>query len=226
MRKRAGSAEKPGSKAADRQKQKETKRKQKKQMVFLITKRKQKNLIMIMSMTMKMLMTMIMVMVMKMVMGMWDTDHRWSETINSLACCKTEGCEDMTREETTKILAILKAAYPNSYKNMTQSEAIGVVGVWHMQFADVHPDIVMMALQKCISTCTFPPSISEVKKKISSIHWEASDMIREDSLILPELAQKAEWVYEQTKEYRYDSPQSPTLCAMLRSSDAARLLGN
>ena len=29
----------------------------------------------------------------------------------------------MTREETVKILAILKAAYPNSYKGMTKEEA-------------------------------------------------------------------------------------------------------
>ena len=133
----------------------------------------------------------------------------------------------MTREETTKVLAILKAAYPNSYKNMSKEEAMGTVGVWHMQFANVHPEIVMMAVQKCISTCTFPPSISEVKKKIGSLHWEASDLLREDDFpTLPELAQKAEWIYQQTKDYRYDTPQEPTIYQMIGGSETMKLLGD
>ena len=41
----------------------------------------------------------------------------------------------MTREETIKVLAILKAAYPNAYKGMTREEAQGTVSVWAMQFA-------------------------------------------------------------------------------------------
>ena len=79
----------------------------------------------------------------------------------------------MTREETIKILAILKAAYPNSYKNMTKDEANGTVMVWATQFADAPADIVMIAINKLISTNTFPPSISEVKSKIKNLYWEA-----------------------------------------------------
>lgn len=156
---------------------------------------------------------------------MWDTDHLWSETIHSLACCRAKGRDDMTIEDTTMILAILKAAYPNSYKNMTKKEAMGVVSVWHMQFASIPPEIVMMALQKCISSCTFPPTISEVKKKISKIHWEAYEMLQEDCKpVLPEQEQTAEWIYQQTRDYRYDTPQEPTLYQMIGSNEYARLL--
>ena len=131
----------------------------------------------------------------------------------------------MTREETTKILAILKAAYPNSYKNMSQKEAMGTVAVWHMQFADMPPDIVMMAVQKCISTSTFTPSISEVKKKISSICWEAQELMTENDL--PEQAiQKAKWVYEKTRNYKYDTPQEPSLYQMISNTESMKLLGS
>lgn len=71
----------------------------------------------------------------------------------------------MTRDETIKMLAILKAAYPNSYKGMTKDEANGMIAVWTMQFADMPADIVLMALNKLISTSQFPPAISEVKRK-------------------------------------------------------------
>ncbi len=131
----------------------------------------------------------------------------------------------MTREETTKILAILKAAYPNSYKNMSQKEALGTVAVWHMQFADMPPDIVMMAVQKCISTSTFTPSISEVKKKISSLCWEAYDLMTDNSLP-KQTVQKAERVYEKTRNYKYDTPQEPSLYQMISDTESMKLLGS
>ena len=131
----------------------------------------------------------------------------------------------MTREETTKILAVLKAAYPNSYKNMSPKEAQGTVSVWHMQFADMPPEIVLMAVQKCISTSTFTPSISEVKKKISSICWEAYDLMMDNGL--PEQAvQQARRIYEKTRDYKYDTPQEPTLYQMISNTESMKLLGS
>ena len=133
----------------------------------------------------------------------------------------------MTREETTKILAILKAAYPNSYRNMSQQEALGTVAVWHMQFADMPPDIVMMAVQKCISSSTFPPSVSEVKKKIGALCWEAYDIISADTGITfsEETVRQAERIYEKTRDYKYNTPQEPMLYQMIGDPDSMKLLG-
>ena len=79
----------------------------------------------------------------------------------------------MTQKEATQILAILKAAYPNSYRGMSKEEAIGTVNVWATQFRDMPVNVVMIAVNKLISTNTFPPSISEVKEKIRSLYFEA-----------------------------------------------------
>ncbi len=78
----------------------------------------------------------------------------------------------MTREETIKVLAILKAAYPNSYKNMSTEEANATATVWAVQFADMPADVVMIAINKLISTSPFPPAISEVKDRIKGLYWE------------------------------------------------------
>jgi hypothetical protein len=83
----------------------------------------------------------------------------------------------MTREETIKILAILKAAYPNSYKNMSKEEANATATVWAVQFADVPVDLVMIAINKIISNSPFPPAISEVKEKINALYWEVWDIL-------------------------------------------------
>lgn len=79
----------------------------------------------------------------------------------------------MTQKEATQILAILKAAYPNSYRGMSKEEAIGTVNVWATQFIDIPVRVVMIAVNKLISTNTFPPSIGEVKEKIRSLYFEA-----------------------------------------------------
>ena len=83
----------------------------------------------------------------------------------------------MTREETIKILAILKAAYPNSYRGMTKEEANGTVAVWAAQFGNIPASVVMIAVNKLISTNTFPPSINEVKARIRGLYWEAWEML-------------------------------------------------
>ena len=79
----------------------------------------------------------------------------------------------MTRDETIKVLAVLKAAFPASYRNMTRDEANGTVMIWATQFAADPVQVVMMAVQKLIATSQFPPSIAEVKSKLHSLYWEA-----------------------------------------------------
>ena len=78
----------------------------------------------------------------------------------------------MTRDETIKVLAILKAAFPNSYRGMTKEEANGTVAVWAAQFGNIPASVVMIAVNKLISTNTFPPSINEIKERIRGLYWE------------------------------------------------------
>lgn len=87
----------------------------------------------------------------------------------------------MNREETIKLLSILKAAYPNSYKGMTKDEANGTISVWSMQFSNIPGNIVLLAVNKLVGTSPFPPAISEVKRKLVDIHYEALEMLREHS---------------------------------------------
>ena len=79
----------------------------------------------------------------------------------------------MTREETIKVMSVLKAAYPNFYKNMSKDEAIGVINLWTIQLGDMPVDIVMIAINKIIATSKWPPAIAEIKDKIKSMYYEA-----------------------------------------------------
>ena len=83
----------------------------------------------------------------------------------------------MTDKEAVQVLAILKAAYPNSYKGMTKDEAKATATVWAVQFADIPVQVVLIAVHKLIASSTFPPAISEVKNKLGSLYWEAQERL-------------------------------------------------
>lgn len=134
----------------------------------------------------------------------------------------------MTKEETIKILAILKAAYPSSYKKMTKEEANGTVIIWSIQFAKIPADVVMVAVNKLISTNTFPPAISEVKEKIRSLYWEAWELIEQNKR-RQTLTAEQEALYQKildvTETMRCSAKPEPTLYE-LTSGGAYPLLTN
>lgn len=130
----------------------------------------------------------------------------------------------MTKKEALQILAILKAAYPNSYRGMSAEEAAGTVSVWAIQFANIPADIVLMAVQKVISTSKYPPSINEVKTKLTSIHWEAYDVVSSSLAIdayPEEIVAQMRRIYEATKDYKLECGIEPGLLQMLPENRAA-----
>ena len=131
----------------------------------------------------------------------------------------------MTKKEALQILAILKAAYPSSYNNMTKEEASGTVAIWAMQFAGMPVDIVMMAIHKLISTSKFPPSVAEVKEKIKSIHWEAYDVITMHKDLPVDIVKRFERIYEATHEYKFGQLYEPKINTMLSSDPKLMIEG-
>lgn len=71
----------------------------------------------------------------------------------------------MTREETSQMLTILKAAYPNFYRNMSPKDAMATLNLWAEMFAEDDVNIVKCSLKTLIGSHSgFPPDIAEVKR--------------------------------------------------------------
>lgn len=77
----------------------------------------------------------------------------------------------MTREETLDLLSILKAAYPNFYRDMTRKDADYVIGLWSEMFKDEPVEIVALAVKAHIATDKkgYPPHIGAIKDAIVKI---------------------------------------------------------
>lgn len=59
----------------------------------------------------------------------------------------------MTREETKAIMAILKAGYPNFYRNMTKEDATNAINLWATMFVDEPVQVITEAVKSLMCTC-------------------------------------------------------------------------
>lgn len=77
----------------------------------------------------------------------------------------------MTRDETLKIMAVLKATYPNFYKDMTRRDAEGVVALWTDMFAEDSYNAVAAAVKAFIASDSkgFPPVVGQVKQRVMEL---------------------------------------------------------
>ena len=85
----------------------------------------------------------------------------------------------MTYDETLTIMSVLKAAYPNYYKDMRRSDADAVVALWVEMFKDDPVEIVAVAVKAHIATDKkgFPPHIGAIKEAI--VKLKTSDEMTE-----------------------------------------------
>lgn len=74
----------------------------------------------------------------------------------------------MNREETLAILGVLRAAYPNFYKDKGKGELEGIVNLWVDMFQDDPAQIVAAAVKAHIASDEkgFPPHIGAIKTAI------------------------------------------------------------
>lgn len=77
----------------------------------------------------------------------------------------------MTREDTIKILSVLRGAYPAFYRDITKQEAEATIALWESMF-DEEPYVVVAAAVKAFISGDgkgFPPSIGQIKERIRLI---------------------------------------------------------
>ena len=79
----------------------------------------------------------------------------------------------MTVEESIKLLALIKLAYPNSYKDIDKDTQIATVNMWQRNFDTVPFAIMELALDHYVRVSKFPPTIADICDELKSIHYEA-----------------------------------------------------
>lgn len=79
----------------------------------------------------------------------------------------------MTLEESIKLLALIKLAYPNSYKDIDKDTQLATVNMWQRNFNSVPLSIMEMALDHFVKASKFPPTIADICEELKHIYYEA-----------------------------------------------------
>lgn len=82
----------------------------------------------------------------------------------------------MDNLEATKLLALIKVAYPNAYKDMDHASLTATVNMWAMSFPDVPYPIMEQAFNSLRMKLKFPPTVAEMAEQIRVLYHEALHM--------------------------------------------------
>ena len=77
----------------------------------------------------------------------------------------------MNKNEVIEMLALIRVAYPSSFRNMPEADIKAIVALWTRQFEEYDVNIVKCAIDSIISTDTsdFMPSIGKIKDMITKL---------------------------------------------------------
>ena len=120
----------------------------------------------------------------------------------------------MNYEETRAIMGVLKAAYPQYYRDMKRSDAESVVSLWTEMFKDEPANVVAVAVKAYIASDTkgFPPHIGAIKDAIAKIKAPKSMTEQEAWLLVKNATRNG--LYGSAEEFE----KLPPICQKLVGS--------
>ena len=80
----------------------------------------------------------------------------------------------MNKQEATKLLALIKIAYPTAYRDMDEPSKKATVSMWQMSFPDVPYPIMEQAFNHFRMVSKFPPTVAEMVEELKNIHFQAT----------------------------------------------------
>jgi hypothetical protein len=82
----------------------------------------------------------------------------------------------MNNLEAMQLLAMVKLAYPNSYRDLDANGAKATANMWEKSFPDVPYPIMEQAFNSLRMKLKFPPSVAEMAEEIRHLYYEAAQM--------------------------------------------------
>ena len=79
----------------------------------------------------------------------------------------------MNREESIKLLALIKVAYPAAYKDMDKETKLATVNMWQTTFPSVPYPIMEMAFNRFRMASKFPPTVADMALELVNVHHQA-----------------------------------------------------
>lgn len=109
----------------------------------------------------------------------------------------------MTNEEAAKLLAMIKIAYPTSYRDLDEDSTRATIAMWQNTFADVPYVILTLAFENFRRRSKYPPTIAEMYEELKSLYYiSVFDAQQAEQFGKPD--ERCRYVLEQTSRFRGD----------------------
>lgn len=109
----------------------------------------------------------------------------------------------MNREESIKLLALIKVAYPTAYKDMDNASKQATVNMWQTTFPHVPYPIMEMAFNRFRLVSKFPPTVADMVESLKDVYYQAMEGAMDAKTFGNDEDLKAySWVMEQTEVYK------------------------
>ena len=86
----------------------------------------------------------------------------------------------MTRDETVKLLSIMKTAYPSAFRNMSVESGKALLELWTLELKPYPSKAVTRAATELIETSKYMPAIAEMLAQIRRVGLDMQMMLRCD----------------------------------------------
>lgn len=79
----------------------------------------------------------------------------------------------MNEKETIQFLALIKLAYPSSFKDIDKATKLATIAMWQKTFRSTPYPIMEMALDKHRRTSPFEPKVADIMGQLKGLYYEA-----------------------------------------------------
>lgn len=110
----------------------------------------------------------------------------------------------MTTEEAAKLLALIKVAYPTSYRDLDEDSTRATINMWQSTFADVPYVILTLAFENFRRRSKYPPTIAEMYEELQHLYYIAIGDISMQEF-RGESTARSKFVLEHTSRFRGDN---------------------
>ena len=81
----------------------------------------------------------------------------------------------MTKQESAKLLSLIKLSYPTAYRDIDRETANATVNMWASSFPDVPYPIMEQAFNHHRMISKFPPTVAEMVDELKQIYYQATE---------------------------------------------------
>ena len=76
---------------------------------------------------------------------------------------------ELKKQDIINMIGMIKANYPNSYKDSTKEDFKIIIDLWFDLFKDYNKEIIGQAFKGCLLKCKLPPTIADMQEQIDKI---------------------------------------------------------